>query len=730
MPEGKKKKKIIVPRVTNGLEEMVEIEVDDDGASWPERDHLQVLHKRLKRVDGPDKVSGKAVYTHDVRLPGMLYGRILLSPHPHARVTKLDISQAQSMPGVKAALTVPNKIMRFQGDPVAALAAETPEQAEDALRAIQVSYEVQPFGVDPLQALARKSSVVFDDGDVTLHDTKGDRAAVEASLSGCAAVSEGEFRTAVQHHCCLETHGVVVDYRGGESATVYASTQGTFSIPRDAASKLGLSPSQVKSVVHHMGGGFGSKFGLDVPGALACELSRQSKRPVHLMLTRRDEFLLSGNRSGSLQRLKLGADREGKLVALVAEQFRFGGLGEGSQRAQPHVYKVSSLFRQITSVHTHWDSSRAFRAPGSPQAAFAMESILDDLAARLDLDPIEIRKRNCDVKYHHQLDQGAQKIGWATGRNRQPGSPKGPLKRGMGVGLAQWGGGGSPACKATVRITADGKVEVSLGSQDLGTGTRTYMGAIVAEVLGLPMTAVQARLGESTMGRANMSGGSTTTASVAPAVKDAAEAARRELLERLAPVLGHKPETFILHQARLQYPGGKSIPWAEACSHLGKAGLTANGEWRAGLSDNGVEGVQFAEVEVDVETGKVRVVRMVGVQNCGLPLNLLALESQFNGGMIQGMGLALWEEKITDAASGRMLNANFSDYKLPGSLEMPEFFPIIDEGDKRPAVVGFSEPCTIPTAGAIANAVFNACGVRIHSLPITPDKILEALRKK
>lgn len=722
-----KTKKIKVPKVVNGETQMVEVEVaDNDGPQWGDRSQMTVLNKHIPRLDGPDKVTGRAKYSHDIRLPGMLYGRILPSPHASAQVTAIDTSPAERMAGVAVVIPM-GKRLRYQGDPVAAVAAITPEIAEDAIRAIRVTYDVLPHAVDAETSIRPDAPKVHDDGNVKTDETRGNKDEVEGQLKQCAAVAEGEFRTKHQQHCCLETHGVVVDYRGGDTATVYASTQGTFTIPGDAARELGLDASKVTSIVHHMGGGFGSKFGLGLPGSVACQLAKKVKRPVHLLLTREDEHLMAGNRSASWQKVRLGADKDGKLVAIAAEQHRLGGLGDGSQRGQPYIYHVDHVYRTMDSIYTNIDSSCAFRGPGSPQASFPIETLLDDLAVQLDMDPIEIRKRNqSDPIYHRQMDLGAQKIGWAQGRNKKPGvGQTGVKKRGMGLGLAQWGGGGGPSCKVEVKIASDGGVDVSCGTQDLGTGTRTYTAAIVAEEFGLPISAIRPHIGDSRLGNANSSGGSTTAASLAPAVKDAAFNAKTLLFTRLAPGLGTKPEELTARGGQITATNGKSLTWKQACAALGTQPVTAQGEWKPGLSDNGAHGVHLVEVEVDTETGKVQVLRAVGVQDCGLPLNRLTIESQLNGGIIQGMGYGLYEERVTDRETGLMLNPNLEEYKLPGALEMPEFVAIIEDDDR--GVIGMAEPGTIPTAGAIGNAVYNACGVRIRTLPITPDKILAGL---
>jgi xanthine dehydrogenase YagR molybdenum-binding subunit len=754
------KKKIRVPKVVNGVDTMVEIEVDDDGSGpqWGPNDKHALLNHRLTRVDGPVKVSGAAQYTHDRRLPGMLYGRVLRSPHAHARVRSVDLSEARRIPGVRAVVGATDEevvegsnraaeeaekknrvdtgeakparkelVALFAGMPVAAVAATTPEIAEDALRAIRVEYEVLPHVVRAEDALKEDAPKVYPEGNLEPKDKRGDAAKVAEAFKQCDVVVEAEYRTPIIHHSSLETHGNVVDYRGGGEATVYASTQGTFTIPGDAAQELGLKESAVTAVVEHMGGGFGSKFGIGVEGMMACRLSKQAKAPVHLMLTRKDEFLLAGNRSGSWQKFKAGATRDGKLVAFQATQYQLGGLGDGSQAGQPYIYTAANAYRERIAIHTHEDSSRAMRAPGHPQASFAVESLMDELAYKLGMDPVEFRKKNLkDAVYHRQLDRGAREIGWER-RNRTPGGGAAVLKRGMGCGIGTWGGGGGPQCQVDVTVARDGSVTVAVGTQDLGTGTRTFTRAIVAEELGLQVKDVVERIGDSRLGSANSSGGSTTSASLAPAVKDAAVKARLAVAEKLSPLLGGaKPEQITFGAGNVS-AGGKSLAWKQACAALPSTGVKAHGEWQSNLAASGVHGVCFAEVEVDTETGHVRPVKMVHVQDVGLPLNRLAVESQINGGMIQSLGMALWEGRVMDARLGLQLNADFGDYKLPGSLEIPELVPLIDDEDKREAVIGVGEPSIIPSVGALVNAVFNACGVRVRELPATPDKILMGL---
>ena len=728
-PSPKPKKKVRVPKVVNGVEQMVEIEVDADaGPGWGPNDKHKLLNHRMTRVDGPLKATGTAKYTYDQRLPGMLYARVLRSPPAHAQVTKLDTDAASKIPGVKAIIPAPLTEVRFAGAPVAAVAATTPEIASDALRAIKVTYEVLPHVVHAHVAIRPDApKVVAEENNLQEKGKNGDPQKAEAAFATADAIVEGEYITSRIHHVCLETHGMCVDYRGGDTATIYASTQGTFTIHEDAAKELELPVSAVTTTVEHMGGGFGSKFGLGLEGMLACRLSKQTKAPVKLMFTRYDEFVMAGNRSGSWQKLKAGVKNDGTIVALNARQYRLGGLGPGSQAGQPYIYRMGDTYREIYALHTNEDSSVAMRAPGHPQASFAVESLMDELAYKIKMDPVEFRKKNLrDDVYYRQLDRGAREIGWSR-RNPIAGGNAGPLKRGMGCAVGTWGGGGNNQCKVDVTISRDGSVLVAVGTQDLGTGTRTYTRAIVAEELGLTIKDVKERIGNSKLGSANPSGGSTTAPSLSPSVKDAAIKARMLMAERVAPLLGNpKPEEIVFADGKVS-ANGKSMSWQQAVAALPAAGITSHGEWRADLQARGVHGVCFAEVEVDVETGHVKPIKMVHIQDGGLPLNRLTMESQINGGMIQSLGMALWEGRVMDAHLGMQLNPGMGDYKIPGSLEMPELVPIIDDDDKREAVIGIAEGCIIPAVGALANAVFNATGVRVRELPITPDKILMGL---
>ena len=705
--------------------------LDEGAPSWGAREDHTVLHKDTPRVSAAEKVRGTAEYSMDKRPEGLLYGRLVCVQIPNAEVS-VDLTPALAIDGVEAAVVLREGRTRYNGQAVAAVAARTPELAEDGARAVQLDVTAHSWGVTHAQATAERAPQVDEErpnrGPRGRRGTHGDEEATAAALEGAEVVVETEYYVPVQHHASLEPHGVVADFRGGDEATVYASTQVVFGIPGSAARELGLKRRDVRCVTEHMGGGFGSKFSMDVAGRAACKLAKETGKPVYLFNDRVQEFQTAGNRSGSLQTLRAGAKADGTLCGLHTVMDKLGGLGRGPGARQPYIYEVESSYTAEFAVHTHTDSSRAMRAPGHPQVSFAIESTLDQLAYGLGMDLVEIRKRNLasDV-YHRQLDRVAREIGWDDHPHRTaPGRGDGWTAEGIGFGVATWGGGGRPGAGAEVRIDPGGGVVASIGVQDIGTGVRTLVSMIAAEELGLRAEDVLPRIGDTSLPQGVGSGGSVTTGSVSPVVKSAAWRARGAFAEHLAPILGCEVEAVTFRGGEVR-GGGKGLSWKEACASLPPEGLAAQGEWIEELQASGVHGAQAARVRVDLMTGEVKVLKMVAVQDSGLVLNPLTWRSQVNGSMIQAIGQALYEERVMDPDLGLQLNANFGDYKIPGSLEIPELVSIIDEEDTRQAPIGVGEPPVIPGVGAIANAVHNACGARVTSLPLTPDKVLEAL---
>ncbi len=725
----------------------------DPTIRWKDRKDLSLLNSKHPRVDAADKVTGRARFSHDMRLPGMVYARLVMIPASRATIEKLDLSQALATPGVVLAEPAEEDKteVRYLGDDavVAIICGVSPEAAQDGVRAVQIEWTpADNMLISEEQITEPDAPKINRRGNLRESGEKGDVDETNKALAAADVRVSATYSVPVQHHLCLETHGCVVDYNGGNEATVYASTQAVSGNPGSFARHLGLKSSQVRVVCQNMGGGFGAKFGIGLEGALACRAARQLERPVHLMLDRKAEFLMSGNRSGSRQKMSAGASKDGRIVALDVEAHKFGGTSGGSLPTPPYMYLVEEAHAKIFTVHQALDGNRAMRAPGHPQASFAMESMVDELAYGIGMDPLEFRIKNLsDATHHRQLRRAAKEIGWDLHPNRtQPGSkplqsnqrpegsPAAPpgdhWREGIGFGVAHWGGGGHGGAKCEVRIDPDGSVTSSCAVQDLGTGSRTYVGTIVAEELGLGLNAVKARIGDSALPPGVASGGSVTTGSVAPAVQHAALLAREALEKVLEPVLGALPGDYTFEAGRVFVTDApaKSLSWQEACALLGRDPLVVLGDRKGELSEGGAHGTQAVRVAVNTRTGQIKVLDMVGIQSQGLVLNRLAVKSQINGGMVGALSYALFEQRVIDADFGNSLTANMEDYKIAGTKDIPRMRPLIDDEDERPTVSGMAECTGVPGAGAIANAVFNACGARVRQLPLTPDRVLEALK--
>ena len=703
-------------------------------ASWGEASQSRLIGKRIARLSGKEKVTGKAKYTYDINRPGMLYGRILRSEVPRATVTDIDLVDAEEMPGVRAVIPLIElgKKVRYQGQEIAAVAAESDNIAKDALRAIYVELEELPFVVTEADAMAEGAPQIRDDweGNQSKPSING-QGDIEAGFAEAAVTVEATYHTPVQTHVCLETHGHVAEWTDAENLIVWASTQAVFGVRNDFARRLDLPVNQVRVITEHMGGGFGSKFSPGVEGLAAAQLSRMTERPVKLMLTRKAEHLVAGNRPSMTQHVKAGATRDGRLIVYDMRGYGTGGTGGGAGFTGPYVYHVPNIRTERTNVAVNAGSQRAMRAPGHPQGAFAMDSLMDELAEKLGMNPLEFRRLNDESEVRQaQYTLGAQEIGWHR-RKSVAGSGTSIKKRGMGVGSGQWGGGGGANTQARVNINSDGTVEAITGTQDIGTGIRTAIAIIVAEEFGLATEDIIVKIGDSAPGLpSGGSGGSQTTASVAPVIKTAAAKAKQKLFEHVAPLLQTPVDDLRIGTGTIYVASDriKTVTWQQATGLLGQETISEGGEWDQQLRKNGVAGTQFAEVEVDIQTGHVKILKIVAVQDCGLAINRLTTESQINGGVIMGIGQTLLEERIMDPMTGRMLNANLEDYKVPSTHEIPEIKSIVFDTHRK--VSGVGEPPCIPTLGAIANAVYNAIGVRIRELPITPDKVLNALAEK
>ncbi|MDZ7268004.1 MAG: xanthine dehydrogenase family protein molybdopterin-binding subunit [candidate division KSB1 bacterium] len=697
-------------------------------AKWKALDEMTYLGRGYSRVDGPGKTSGAVKYTHDLKLPGMLYGALLSSPYAAARIKRLAAGAAQALPGVKAVLTDvhPTGTVRYAGEEVAAVAAVSPEIAAEALDLIKVEYELLPFVVDLETAMADDAPRVYAEQSNRREARVDSRGDLAAGFAQAAVIVEGSYRTQVQVHACLEVHGSVAKWEGDE-LIVWDSTQGVYASREGIAKFLNIEQSKVRVICDYMGGGFGSKLQAGRYSAIAARLARAAGAPVKLMLTRPQDSISAGNRPNLLAEVKAGATRDGKLIAFSAKTYGTAGIGNNARPALPLVYEVPNSRVEHYDVYTNAGAARAFRAPGCPQASFVMEQVMDELAERLNLDPLDFRLRNdSNPTRQQQWRMAAERFGWSR-RAKRPNASPGGIKRGMGLGAAVWWPGGR-GTQAQMTILPDGGIEVRCGTQDIGTGTRTFVAAVAAEELGVPIASVKAMIGDTEYPYSGASGGSTTAPSVAPAIKNVAEKARDKLAELAARHFGVASSEVQLAGGRAFVRGNpqNALPWKQLCALLGSAPLVTHGEWAEGLSSAGVAGCQFAEVEVDTETGVVTVLRILAVQDCGLVLNRLTAESQVIGGVVQGLSYALYEDRLMDPLTGVQINPTFENYKIIGALEMPKIEVIIHDQPGR-GVIGIGEPPTIPTAAAIANAVYHATGKRPRELPMTPERVLAVL---
>jgi xanthine dehydrogenase YagR molybdenum-binding subunit len=727
-----------------------EIEVDvpaGEPAPWGFDAQLKVVGTDVPRIDGVLKVTGRAKYTYDKHPKGMLWGKILHSPWGAATVKAIDLTEAKAMPGVRAVHVFKDvgRPLLYHGDEILAIAADSEEQAEDAIRAVKVTLERKEVATTIAQAMKPGAPMVFEgEGNVKTKvlDDKGKAEAEAARKKTAAAIAkadrifEATYDTQVQTHSALETHGSLATFQKDGSLILDISTQATFSCKADAVHLTGLPDEKVHIVAEMVGGGFGAKFNIDGSGRAAIKLAELTKRPVKVMLTREGEHTTGGCRPGSLQKMRAGVRKDGKILGYEAEIHGTGGVSQGGTGAtNPAIYDVGEKSKVEKTVFTNGGPSMAMRSPAWPQGVFAMESFLDDMAHGLNLDPLEFRKKNIDDEvYLAQWSLGAEKIGW-QGRNKVPGSGRGVFKRGIGMASSTWRQMGGPKCEVDVAINRDGSVETWNGAQDIGTGNRTLLAVIVAEELGLRVPEVTVHLGDTRWPVGPGSGGSRTSPSLGPAARTAAYQCKLKLAELAAPKLGVKPEEVRIADG-LVAARGKSLTFKQAAALIpAKEPIKVRGV-RGGNYESyakQVHGCNFTEVEVDTETGHVRVLRIVTIQDAGRVIDKLLFESQLIGGAIQGLSYALHENRILDRNYGPQMNADLMMYKVAGPMEMPEIIPVafdLANAGNNCGMMGLGEPPNIPTAAAISNAVFNAIGVRVPSLPITPDKVLAALARK
>jgi CO/xanthine dehydrogenase Mo-binding subunit len=727
-----------------GRFEEVWLVVEEDALDqWPAGPQA-IVGRDATRKDALERVRGEAKYTADLQLPGMLHAAILRSPYAHARVEKIDLSKALAAPGVHAAVG-PGEAKGLEdeagyaGAAVAAVAADTLAQARAAAKLIDVDWDVAEPLLDPDEAVARDSRVA---------DTRRyERGDYERGLAEADVVIEAEYRTQVVLHNSMETHQSVCRWEG-DVLEVYTSTQYIWGVREAVAEQLGLPQDKVRVVCEYMGGGFGSKNGPGEYTFVAAELAKRTGRAVKCALTRREENIASGNRNATIQRLTIGARSDGTLTALGGEFVNavgWGGWSATTAGPMELLYRCPNVKTTSNGAKINLPPMAAFRAPGFVEGTFGLECLLDELAAKLDLDPLQLRRLN--YADHDATDDrpfSSKNLAecyrraephWER-RHEVRARSTDTVEYGVGMASQIWFGGGGPPSYAWIRVGADAHVQVVTAMQDIGTGTRTAMAQIAAEELGVPLETVQVSLGDSARGPyAAISAGSSTTPSMGPAVRAAAADAKRQLIEIAAQRWQLEERVLDLEDGHFVSTDGGSWPLEEITGLLEDGqilGKGARGPNPAGMRVH-TFGVQVAEVAVDVETGEVKVLRVAAIHDVGRVINPLGASSQVEGGIIQGIGHTLSEQRLVDPQTGTILTQTLDAYKLPTIADVPEIVcDLVDEPDAHLTNLGskgLGEPPIVPTAAAIANAIRDATGAEIRALPITREEMLRALRE-
>jgi xanthine dehydrogenase YagR molybdenum-binding subunit len=752
-------------------------ETPDPGSAPKPWGSTSMVGRRQPRVDGYELVSGRAVYPSDVSLPGMLYGAVLRSPYPNAIVKSLDTRAAESMPGVQAVLTgessdanpawsYPNDVKgrifeshcRYEGEAIAAVAAETAYQAGDALGAIKIEFEVLPATVDELKALQPGAPLVHDGGNRVKPPERYQRGDVDRGFAEADVILEQTYRTECEIHTPLERHGCVAKWDRGR-LTLWQSTQGVYRVQSQAADILGMPLSKVRVIGRYMGGGFGSKLQAEKETIIAALLAKKTGRPVKLFLSREETFIAAGNRPPANMRLKAGVKKDGTLTALdftcvaTSGAYPAGGTG-GIDWQIKDLYQCPNVRTELSDLYTNACPSRPFRAPGHPQGAWALEQMMDALAEGIGMDPVELRLKNIpavsqartgnppytSTGFRQCLTDGAKSFGWREVRSAIASSNKDRnWRKGVGMAGGMWvvGGGGPPAT-IIVKLFADGSVSLNMGASDIGTGTRTVMALVVSEELGVKPDLIDIENADTaTTQYATPSGGSKTVPTESPAVRAAAIHVKQQLLAMAAEELKEKP-------ASLTMKGGTILSLADPSKKikvtdvagLKKQGLIVGIGYRGPNPANRAINpfaAQFCEVEVNIKTGEVRILRFLSANDSGRVMNRLTFDSQVIGGITMGIGLAMTEARILDRnQTGKIVSGNWHDYKIPTAMDVPADIVSVpidspDNEANTTGAKGLGEPVTIPTAAAVANAVYNAIGLRLTSTPISPLVLRRAL---
>ncbi|HJW74463.1 MAG TPA: xanthine dehydrogenase family protein molybdopterin-binding subunit [Thermoleophilia bacterium] len=769
----------------------------ETGAPVIERDpsvlrrETRIVGRGVPRIDAIPKVSGEAEYTVDRKMPGMLIGKILRSPHPHALITSIDTSAAKRLKGVRAVITaedVPGNLfsfyqwladknilcadkVRYVGDEVAAVAAVDEDTAEEALELIKVEYEPLPPVLSVEEALRPGAPLVHDDKESNatwrVERLFGDP---DAALAECDHVVEGTFVTHQVAHACLEVSNCIARWDKKDRLTIWTTTQAPHTQRQEVARVLGIPQRNVRIINSYMGGGFGARLVMDMKLPIAAVLSRITGRPVRIVNTRSEEFTTAKARYPYTMRLKTGATKEGRI--LVRDLKVTGDAGAYHDKGPATINFSSMMFGTLYNVpnirfegqlvYTNNEMGTAFRGFGNPQVTFATESQIDELAEKLGMDPLELRLRNANQPMETTfcgaevdgcgmadcMHAAAEAVEWERKR-----SEKVPLR---GVGLANMvhtGGGGRfygyNSAEAFIKFSDEGTVTLITSALDMGQGAHTVMAQIAAEELGVRMSDINVLSNDTDLTPYDLgSWGSRASFMNGNAVSAAAKDAMRELVAAAAEMLEADPDDIVVEDSRIWVRGSEERhELAEIVDHaVNQHGATISGTGR--FVDRLPEGytiptafaknipcfsfgTQAVEVEVDDETGQIKVLKVAAAHETGTTINQTMAEGQIEGAVAQGIGFALMEELVRE--EGRVINDRFLDYKIPNIGDMPEVVAICveSEGTAGPfGAKGIGEPGLVPTAPAIANAVYDAIGVRFSELPITRERVLEALRER
>ena len=711
---------------------------------------LATVGHATSRIDAPERVTGRARYTGDIQLPGMLYARVLRSPHPHARIRRLDISKASTLPGVKAVLTHENgsviwgagsiaggqqyndevkKItahrrytfnnpVRFVGEPVAAVAATDRHTAEEALRLIDVEYEPLPFVLDPEQALEPDAPKIWPEGNLSpnarneAQPIATRRGNVEQGLAASARVFEDRYSTAFVHNAQMEPRAAVAVWEG-EKLTVYTPTGGIANCRTDMARDLGIPPENVRVVCDYMGGNFGNKNQNQDADLIAALLAKRAGAPVKLELSRKEDFLGVHGRWPTVQHYTVGLGDDGTLRAIRLRGY--SGMGPYRKNTGAiggvELYRCANVESVVHPVYTNRTVSANYRGPEFPQGFFGIESMMDDIAAKLAVDPVEFAIANMtrmsrdEVPYSNYtleecIRRGADAFGWHARWKRPPGSDAGPLKRGAGMAFMAFRSGLGRS-SAVLRVNAHGRYTLSVGVTDVGAGAKTTMALIAAEELGVPLANIDVVWGDTDRCPYSVGeSGSRTTIMTGYAVIEAARDLKRQI-------------------AAKGMPAGSSELIASATPNP-----TIAGKVRQAF------GAHFVEVEVDCDLGHARVTKYLAVHDSGRIINPLTATSQIKGAAIQGISMALHEDLIYDRRNGQPLTAGYYGARIATHRDAPNIEVMFIESDDGLGPYGaksIGESGIVLSPAAVANAVANAIGRRIKDLPITRDKIVGAL---